>query len=618
VWWWGQVCDGLLTTDDLSVRAGNHSVDFNCIAEFAVAWQAAEIDCGNAFGTGSSTVYTWTTIDLGNGIFGMQWTCDYTRWSWNTLYTPTCSIAWVTTAACTQDVMLTRWWGWWWNTIVCGNWRIDPGEQCDDWNNTSGDSCSSSCTTEGSWSWWSWNWGSWRWSTWGSWGWGSNNPCGPNDVIFPWFCIENEPKCTEIDPPSIQVGEYLPFRWDLELGEAVDEGAYSCADIIGDDKRIPGNSLKCTFEIYNWSSDLPVTTIPDVPCMEDKWLEDNISLFNDFPFEEGNTPMWKSYVPIDERLTEWVYGEYQIVLSEVSYLACWEWDSGAVREIYSWVSNDRICSMNFAVSDSYMIHKWSSLKTGVETDLGAFKQLNGIRILPETIVEKIATSQLSSFDTEALVTKMRSFADKYTPLAVLDSRELLSWTGQLVKKVANDSVYVYDWWIARVPLTVSLWNKDLADTKTVIVKNADLIVEWSMYGNVLWIVMDWRVLFKNVDCDVRDVVQWFYVTQEWFQSIAIIDWELQNKIRNDNLWSYERCDDWRLVIDGFLLWPWLDTERFINSRRALLSQWFNIWYESQADKVFNWASLLFKTNTALWTLLPTWVNEFKDIIKAFR
>lgn len=45
-------------------------------------------------------------------------------------------------------------------------------------------------------------------------------------ILYATVCPEKEdkkedarvvPKCAYIDPPSVQVGEYLPFWWDLEL-----------------------------------------------------------------------------------------------------------------------------------------------------------------------------------------------------------------------------------------------------------------------------------------------------------------------------------------------------------------------------------------------------------------
>ncbi len=92
----------------------------------------------------------------------------------------------------------------------------------------------------------------------------------------------DEPQCAWVDPPSIQVGEYLPFRWDLELSDMVDADASSCNDLDGG-AQIPGGTMFCTFEIYNGSSPQPIMLLSDLPCLEDAWEEDNIDGFYDVP-----------------------------------------------------------------------------------------------------------------------------------------------------------------------------------------------------------------------------------------------------------------------------------------------------------------------------------------------
>ena len=54
----------------------------------------------------------------------------------------------------------------------------------------------------------------------------------PDALVTPAVCRNEVPKCAWIDPPSIELGEYLPFRWDVEFDEGVDRTAESCDDII--------------------------------------------------------------------------------------------------------------------------------------------------------------------------------------------------------------------------------------------------------------------------------------------------------------------------------------------------------------------------------------------------
>jgi len=80
------------------------------------------------------------------------------------------------------------------------------------------------------------------------------------------------PLCSWIDPPSIELGEYLPFWRDLEFNDVIDEQANSCND-ISDNKRVPGASLLCNFSVTNGSG--RIWQVRDVPCLEDAWRETN-------------------------------------------------------------------------------------------------------------------------------------------------------------------------------------------------------------------------------------------------------------------------------------------------------------------------------------------------------
>ena len=97
--------------------------------------------------------------------------------------------------------------------------------------------------------------------------------------------------------------------------------AIGCDD-IDDGKQIPADSLKCTFELYNGSSDEPVMTIPNVDCFEDKWESDSVFMFDDFPWTHEEKPMGRSYMRMTEQRLGGTLGEYQIVLAEVAYTKC--------------------------------------------------------------------------------------------------------------------------------------------------------------------------------------------------------------------------------------------------------------------------------------------------------
>ena len=58
--------------------------------------------------------------------------------------------------------------------------------------------------------------------------------CYRNGIFDAKYCLDDAPKCSEIDPPEVMVGEYLPYRWDLEMPRQVDTQATDCSELRGD------------------------------------------------------------------------------------------------------------------------------------------------------------------------------------------------------------------------------------------------------------------------------------------------------------------------------------------------------------------------------------------------
>ncbi len=60
-------------------------------------------------------------------------------------------------------------------------------------------------------------------------------------------------KCSYIDPPAINVGEYMPYWWDMEYGYNISGTGYSLATSMctsaKTDTRINKNSLNCEFTL---------------------------------------------------------------------------------------------------------------------------------------------------------------------------------------------------------------------------------------------------------------------------------------------------------------------------------------------------------------------------------
>lgn len=369
--------------------------------------------------------------------------------------------------------------------------------------------------------------------------------------------------------------------------------------------------MDCTFVLYNGVSNTPVVT-RTVPCAQNAWERDNTTLFEDFVFEEET--LWRSSITITEDLTKGVLWEYQLVLQQVAYTVCGEW-----RTLFNGVSDNRICSMNFAVSDDYIITQWSSLTTSSDTDLSMFKAIDGGSILSENQLLATQKASLADIDSTALEQRIQDFVAKNVPLAVVQTSALNAYTRQSLTKTINKNIFLYDGkkWVNESVLTIRWWDTTQLQWKTIIVINADLVVEWSIYGNTMRVVPDDDIIFRSIDCDERDIVQWIYVTNRDFKTELMIDERTYWNFKNTDLSRTEWCDDGRLVIDGILLGPSLD-DQFISSRRSSLQSRFDITYTDQVTKVYDGASVLMKSNTTIRSYLPDGIDMFEWLIEIFR
>lgn len=386
--------------------------------------------------------------------------------------------------------------------------------------------------------------------------------------------------------------------------------ARTCDD-ISDSKQIPAWSMDCTFALYNGVSNTPVAT-RTVACAENAWERNNTTLFEDFVFEEKT--LWRSSLMITEQITNGVLWEYQLVLQQVAYTVCGSW-----RTLFNGVSDNRICSMNFAVSDDYVITQWSSLTTSSDTDLSMFKWINGESILSAGQLVATQKASLADIDSSELESSIQSFVSKHVPLAVVQTSDMNKYSRQSFTKTVNKDIYVYDGdkWLNTSELVIRWWDTQQLQWKTIIVLNADLIVEWSVYGNTMRVVPNDDIIFRSIDCDERDIVQWIYVTKRTFKTDLVVDGRIESNFKNTDLSRTERCDDGRLVIDGILLGPSPDNQ-FISSRRSSLQSWFDITYTDQVSKVYDGASLLMKSNATIRSYLPDGIDMFEWLIEIFR
>jgi uncharacterized repeat protein (TIGR01451 family) len=438
------------------------------------------------------------------------------------------------------------------------------------------------------------------WLTGWPWWWGGkkyidDGTCTKSWIFDPKYCVKTEPKCSEIDPPSIMIGEYLPYRWDLEMGNEIDEDAKSCGE-LDSGKFIPWGSVLCTFELYNGASQKsPIHVINNIPCFDDKRNMSWVTLFDEMKWWGSADRLWSNWLMMSKQLTRGIVWEYQIVLSRIDYTVCN--DKTQQSKIFRWTTLDRVCAMNFAVSDAYLLHQWTIFSVLQETNLRAYRKVDWRAILSKETMRNLQQSVMARYPNTNIGVIMWWWVEKQNNRAVQKA-----WLSQLTsapfRKVPTEPVYIYDWWVSREPLIIR-GSSNILSPITVIVYNADLIIEGSLKGKHMYLVPDGKILFASNNCDERDVVEWIFMTNKWV---------LTNKIRNDNLQATNRCEDGRLLIEWILVSP--DINRtFIESRRGNLDEWFDITTESQEQKVYESASILLRSTPREWKILPPGANS---------
>lgn len=399
------------------------------------------------------------------------------------------------------------------------------------------------------------------------------------------------------------MGEYLPFWRDLELGKEVDHTATSCTD-LAPGTFIPWWLLRCTFEIYNGASPRgPIATIEDVACLHDKWNSSGVTLFDDMKWWSTAHRLWSSWLRMTEGLTKGILGEYQIVLSRIDYTVCA--DKTPQAKVYKWTSQWRICAMNFGVSAPYLLHIGSTFSVLKDTNLLSYRKVDGRAVLSRDLRRRLQQSVTASYPWTQIWFMLSGWIEKQLPRAQ-ERATLTTLTSTFLKKVPTQRIYVYDGGVWREPLTIRGGDAFIKPV-TIIVKNADLHVKWSLAGKHMYLVPDGKVVFENQNCDLRDTIEGIFMVNEWVSS---------PKIRNDDLGAPWWCNDGRLLVEWLLVSPKID-EGFVESRRSTLDEWFDVWTMSQEYKVLNASSVLLKTTPKERKALPpgAWILMQKLLFK---
>ena len=623
----GPLCEIDLQPDQTIYNTNNQTIEVTC----SIPWS----DIGDI------------RIDCDNGddiIIGDVWVCNYDSYG---SYVPRCFSA---DQSCDAAITLRTEWCtncWWDNYCGDGDWHPELGEECDDGNIDNGDGCSSNCQLE-------WECESCGWDNFCGDGVVQNGEmcddgdrngftssiCSTNCEIIKWF---DPATCEFVDPPSIQMWEYLPFRWGIEQDVWIEDNvnceAWSneygniwwATQDIG---KIEKDSMVCHFVITAPNGE---TFSMEKPCFADEFTSTNVEWYRDFLSDKNLTleeERWTSYLDTAEIEAAFnektVYGEYTIELVKVDYDIClWEWTIVTETDIdgneYEYIEttmdgmkslsyDGRICQFNFAVTSPYMVQKWISLSS-TEDDIDTLKRF--LDINGDNVLDGAQLVPIDTFSTVDARSVLQTSFDAYQSRAseyVNDVSNDVAASSILVKKVPGQEIYLAT---DRVTIASTSSEKPFNDGKatTILVDNgADVVIEWSLYGNILILNPEWSVTFTNLDCDEQDKVQGIFLAND-FKTNHEVYWSMYGAIENTSLDKAVWCDGWGLVVEGILMWGGeQSTRNLTTSRRSTLVNWFDS--GTLRDKqIFDGAALRIQWSIGVWDNLPPLAKDLVDALR---
>ena len=312
------------------------------------------------------------------------------------------------------------------------------------------------------------------------------------------------------------------------------------------------------------------------------------------------------------------FGEYKIALEKVEYKTCnisnnkdWKVVLGSKDHVV----DERVCEVDFAVTDLYLIQKspygiWNK----ATEDLNKYKLKNGESFMGPSIfpTSSISTTAYSvPAGTEKLFT---TFKNKYSKIA-----KPVSGNSNLLK-VPWKSIYIYKGDIALHDLF-----KDAMPSKPfTLIADGDITIKDTLYTNAM-IMTPGKIIFDATNsCNgnvnkyghAGQMVKGIFYAGEWFLS----SWHgaLKNIEKNLNNWQW--CNYGNLHIKWVAIW---DLSKVVAARRSELYTWFKwtgwgkVWTEKK-DIVINGASVLVEYNPDLWGNLPPGANEFNKVLEVYR
>ena len=318
---------------------------------------------------------------------------------------------------------------------------------------------------------------------------------------------------------------------------------------------------------------------------------------------------------VNEKPSIQTFGEYKVALERIEYKLVSKDEKGnVIRKPETF--NDRICEVDFAVTDHYMIQRSPyGIGNKSTTNLDNYKLMNGNSFMgtyfPNTSIHNDAYQTPSSM--KSLFT---TFKNKYQKLAKpVKGKEGLS-------KVPGKSIYLVSGKEINLEKLISSSNKPFTLIATDV--DANITIKGNLDTNAM-IMTQGKITFDgSVSCNggerksghAGQIVKGIFYAGKGF--VSINDRNLKNIF--ENLSDGDRCNYGNLHIKGVAIG---DLSKVVAARRSELYTWFQgngggKDGGEKVQKIINGASVLVDYNPTLRGNLPPGANEFNKALAVYR
>ena len=307
------------------------------------------------------------------------------------------------------------------------------------------------------------------------------------------------------------------------------------------------------------------------------------------------------------------FGEYKVALEKIDYSLVSKDEKGKITEEKK-IFDDRICEVDFAVTDHYMIQRSPyGIGNKATTELNNYRLINGTTFMDQFF--KNERTDAKEYKTPASIKSLfTTFKNKYAKL-VKPLKNGLS-------KVPGKAIYLVSGKEINLKNLISDSSKPF--TLIAVDPSANITIKGDLNTNAMIMTQGTITFDASNSCNGGDrksghagqIVKGIFYAGDGFRSSG--DANLKNTY--EKLSDGDRCNYGNLHIKGVAIG---DLSDVVKARRSELYTWFQgngggTAGGEKVQKIINGASVLVDYNPTLRGNLPPGANEFNKALAVYR